>query len=752
MKVCRLNLLFLLLAMPILTLGIAGCPDEVTDDNGGGKKDTEEEEEEEEEEEITLVAVGGVCQTSPTVDFGPGNCQEGLVCIPGLNDGWGTCRLSCATLNADNQVEEDASVCTGAETCQTILPNTRDKLTGNITEGMFAMVCMPQTTDQTSQCYGIYDEDSCSDSRDCQIAGFDYIRGADGSVTDYLFTDLRCRTICDPAGLDETLAECTGDDICLWNQDPVAGYDVVWQGDDPDTEDLAGEWIECVEASCDDDSDATACTCTTDENNGQPFECLGTTDGKAHCGYFNHAGWCGVPVDLITVAQWDAAQGVGLPNDVICDEVDDTRLCDDRPFREIGVGADLSCVGISSTSNEGICMAFCKVPADPADLDDDGFDGSCPTGLECSPDLGAALIFGPWVDENGFADDRESAKTCDPVECPEGLPCEACGSTEYQCGTVQTDSQGNTASACFAPYSFCQAPVVDVPEDTDGGVMVEDVDAGMADETLDAGTTDVTDATDAGTTDVTDATDAGTTDETDAGSGGTTTTCDAGYYLDSDTCIAHTTCDANATATAGTTTTDATCECNTGYFGDGVTCAAHTVCDATNATTTAGTTTTDATCECNTGYFGDGVTCTAHTVCDATNATTTAGTTTTDATCECNTGYFGDGATCAAHTVTDCSAGETLTAGTTTADGSCAACAADTWDADSDATTACIAHATPDCSTVASSTLAAGTATADAYCGCDADHFADGAGACTPCASGTNTAGDDAAGTATTCE
>jgi hypothetical protein len=507
MKVCRLNLLFLLLAMPILTLGTTGCPEEVTEDTDGGKKEIEEEEEEE-EEEITLVAVGGVCQTSPTVDFGPGNCQEGLVCVPGLNDGWGTCRLSCSSLNADNQAEEDATVCTGDTTCQTILPNTYNKLTGSITEGMYAMVCMPQTTDQTSQCYGIYDEDSCTESRDCQIAGFDYIRGADGSVTDYLFTDLRCRSICDPSGEDTEMAECTGDDVCLWSQDPVAGSDVVWEGEDPDTDER--EWIECVEESCEDDSDATACTCS--EGN----ECISTTDGLAHCGYFNRQGWCGAPVDLITVAQWDAAQGVGLSAEVICDEVDDTRLCDDRPFRDTGVGADLSCVGISSTSNEGICMAFCKVPADPADLNDEGFDGSCPTGHECSQDLGAALIFGPWVDENGFADGRESAKTCDPVECPEGLPCEDCGSSEYQCGTVQLDSQGNTASACFAPYSFCQAPVDDTP--------VTESDAGVAEEA----------ATDAGTAEETPAeTDAGNSNGSGNGAGdgsgnGSGVTADAG--------------------------------------------------------------------------------------------------------------------------------------------------------------------------------------------------------------------------------
>ena len=150
------------------------------------------------------------------------------------------------------------------------------------------MVCMPQTTDESSQCYGIYDEDSCTDDRDCQIAGYDYIRGADGSVEDYLFTDLRCREICDPRGEDTELSECSGDDVCLWSQDPVAGCDVVWEGEDPETTER--EWIECIEEACEDDDDSTACTCGVAEN-GEAYECIATTDGLAHCGYFDRQGW-----------------------------------------------------------------------------------------------------------------------------------------------------------------------------------------------------------------------------------------------------------------------------------------------------------------------------------------------------------------------------------------------------------------------------------------------------------------------------
>ena len=93
-----------------------------------------------------------------------------------------------------------------------------------------------------------------------------------------------------------------------------------------------------------------------------------------------------------------------------------------------------------------------------------------------------------------------------------------------------------------------------------------------------------------------------------------------------------------------------------------------------------------------------------------------------------------------------------MTAGTTTADGSCADCASGEWDDDGDATTICVAHTATDCSAVADGSEVAGTITTDTYCGCDENFFAVGDGSCSACTSGTNAAGDDAAGSATTCD
>ncbi|MBL92789.1 MAG: hypothetical protein CMH56_13375 [Myxococcales bacterium] len=526
--------------MPLLAVGPLGCPEDATPvDEGGKKSDDDDDDDDDDEEEESLVAAGGVCQTNPTVDFSVGNCQEGLICVPGLNAGWGTCRVDCSTLNAEGQMDEDPEVCTGGETCQTILPSTYNKLTGQITEGMFALVCMPQTTNVSSPCYGIYDEDSCSEDRSCQIAGTERVSNADGSFQDMIFTDLRCRDACDLEGVDETWEDpfgnelpnktCSGDEVCLWNQDPLAGSSVVWAADPPSS----GAWTEGV--------------CTEDEDCDEGYQCIDTTDDLAHCGYFDRTGWCGTPVDLITSTQWEAAQGSGLPEEVICDEVDATLLCDDRAFRDTDVDAELYCIGISSSSNQGICMAFCNIPADPGDLEDDGFSGACPANHECSADLGVALIFGPWTDENGFVDDRDSAKTCDPVECPEGLECEACIHPGAQCGSYTLNQAGDVFSGCFMPYSFCQEIVEDDPVvDTDGGVVVEEpaTDAGTADDTTDTADAgmadDTTEAADAGTTDTgdTNATaDAGSSDD-----GSDDTAADAGSTDTGDT---------NATADAG---------------------------------------------------------------------------------------------------------------------------------------------------------------------------------------------------------
>ena len=264
---------------------------------------------------------------------------------------------------------------------------------------------------------------------------------------------------------------------------------MIWENDDPNTEER--EWILCTKAACNDDDPNTNCSC------GLDYDCISTTDGFSHCGRYEFEGWCGTPVDLLKPEQWDSVTGVD--DAYTCNEVDATLLCDDRPFRNEGVDAQLNCVSISSTSNEGVCMAFCEVPADPAELNPDPFSGACPEDLVCSNELGLTMVFGPWVDNTGFSS-RADATECDPVLCPEGLPCETCGEDAY-CGTVPGLVAGTTESLCFMPYSFCQAadeptdPVTSVDAGNDDSVAptVDSGNGGIVEDVLDAGGDDLTD-------------------------------------------------------------------------------------------------------------------------------------------------------------------------------------------------------------------------------------------------------------------
>jgi hypothetical protein len=465
-----------------------------------------------------------VCLTSLFDIYGQGDCDNGFICLPDEPDGfYGRCRTSCGVPNADLVLEEDPSLCNNGFTCQTVLPHTYDQITDTIIDGMYAMVCLKPAPDKTSPCYGLYDEDSCMQDRDCQVVGYDYVRDALGNIIDYQFTDYRCRDTCDPDGEDATAGICSDDEECLWNQDPVVGYEVLWENDDPNTEER--EWLLCTKASCNDDDTSTTCSC------GMDYDCISTTDGFSHCGRYEFEGWCGTPVDLVTVDQWEATGGVA--DAYTCNEVDETRLCDDRPYRVEGVDAQLNCVSISSTTNVGVCMAFCEVPADPAELNPDPFSGACPEDFECSNDLGVAMVFGPWVDSFGFSS-RDDATVCDASLCPEGLPCADCGEEGY-CGTVPGLISGTTESLCYIPYSFCQPS-----EDDDNGVTPV-LDAGSddsADDVVDSGSDETAQPVmDAGGGDVTEPVmDSGSSlDETpvmDAGATSDTGTTDAGTVSD----------------------------------------------------------------------------------------------------------------------------------------------------------------------------------------------------------------------------
>ena len=114
-------------------------------------------------------------------------------------------------------------------------------------------VCLTPVEDDQTPCAAVYDLDACTEGRDCQVTDFDYVYDAFGSLDDILFHELRCRAPCDLES-DET---CPDGEACLLNQDPIMGFDIAWEGDDPTTE--AQEAYFCDKAACDDTSSATYC-------------------------------------------------------------------------------------------------------------------------------------------------------------------------------------------------------------------------------------------------------------------------------------------------------------------------------------------------------------------------------------------------------------------------------------------------------------------------------------------------------------
>ncbi len=392
----------------------------------------------------TAVIEGSPCDTDLEHWFGQGSCEEGLVCIPGNIVGAGVCRKSCESVGEDDLPAEDAAVCTDALTCQTLYPNTLSGYQDGLIAGNYAMVCLEQVEDLQTPCHALYDTDACAHGRDCQIVDYYTVYAPDGTLADLMFNELRCRETC---SFDD-FGTCSGTDSCLSSEDPIMGFDIEWEGDDPTTE--VYEAYICEKEACDDDDLSTWCSCDA------AYECLATTDGFAHCGRFVSTGWCASPVDLFNTDDWSAAQALGWPEDKMCDEIHENRLCDDQLFRDDSVDATLACVGVSNTSTMGICMAFCEVPADPSDPTEMDFFGTCPSGYECSQDLAVAMVFGPWTDGTSHVLSRDEALTCNSLTCPEGTECSACGMPGAQCGVIPIDAFGNTFSGCFVPYSFCQ--------------------------------------------------------------------------------------------------------------------------------------------------------------------------------------------------------------------------------------------------------------------------------------------------------
>jgi len=186
--------------------------------------------------------------------------------------------------------------------------------------------------------------------------------------------------------------------------------------------------------------------------------------------------------------------------------------------------------------------------------------------------------------------------------------------------------------------------------------------------------------------------------------------CAGDYFLDANTCVPWTTCDATTTTASNTptNTVDRTCGCKTGFntltsstvtpfafpgatlmtctgitcnwateYLVGSTCTLRRVCDADSTNTVgSGSNTVDDTCTCKSDYhtLTLGTTCSPHTVCDADSTNASIGSATVNVVCTCKSGYHtltGD-TTCTAHTVCDADSTTVTTTGSATVDVACA--------------------------------------------------------------------------------
>jgi hypothetical protein len=106
----------------------------------------------------------------------------------------------------------------------------------------------------------------------------------------------------------------------------------------------------------------------------------------------------------------------------------------------------------SPFNGDGVCFPLCTTPTFDRNangtIDDDekglrrdcGPDFACTTTLALAADLYAAA---PEPDGVG-------ARSCDPIACPEGAPCDACGAGDATCSMALGEP------LCLAPFGACE--------------------------------------------------------------------------------------------------------------------------------------------------------------------------------------------------------------------------------------------------------------------------------------------------------
>jgi hypothetical protein len=394
--------------------GAQGCIGVVTVEDGDGSGEGEGEGE---GEEVTLLGVGEACNLTRTDEI----CDEtqNLTCVQqGLNPNAGVCRPLCGSFDAQGQATKDPAVtCPSGTACQAII-------SADLTSG--SVVCAPQG-DLNEPCRGLGDPESCTQG-DCVVLEFTV---NDARTQIESVDTLACRESCDLNGAENSCTEdghaCIDVRVTLFDSDFVIETNA--QGDE----------ITCTKAPC--DAGNPECEC------GEGFACdnFGTAaapDFKCN----QSVGMCAKPVPLIPPSQVFPA--FNPSDDFICNEVERADYCDPRPFSSLPNGADVFCAGISRTSSDGVCAAFCF----QGPFDYNGVNGiepseATPINLSCGPDYTCDIGFG----SSFFGIAGSTPESCSQATCPAGQPCATCDNPQATC------IQSQDGFVCAAQIGLCVA-------------------------------------------------------------------------------------------------------------------------------------------------------------------------------------------------------------------------------------------------------------------------------------------------------
>jgi hypothetical protein len=374
--------------------------------------------------------------TAPNLN-GQGNCcSTNDVCVPLDNQAatgtvTGACAQKCGDFTIQNgTVTNITHSLTGAcddatLTCQTVTP---------LPSGAFVSVaCIAPATDPNGACRDIVNnafnppEQACPNNESCEITS----SAGQGQTG---FGSFNCKLSCDPTNA-ATVTACDA----VVDQQGKHEHCLQIPGDIPgglaEQQDAQGNPIFCGDqaqgagnelADCATNPPGANCTC--DATKG--FKCgqLTFSDNTQKFVCFKNNSNCAIDVPPTTEAYFAANPTATLGSDPnqLCNQIDDSRYCDQSMFDGVDpakAGFD-QCVGISRTSNDGICFALCATPAFDGNKDGTisstdtadsvGFKGECSAGFTCSNKLALSI---------GFVNDiHDAAGNTIPCTCPVNTP------------------------------------------------------------------------------------------------------------------------------------------------------------------------------------------------------------------------------------------------------------------------------------------------------------------------------------------